>query len=389
VSELRPTAVNRILSEVRAAQAQGKVLVSLMRGEPDFHTPAHIVEAAAAAARAGRTAYPNNQGEPSLRQAVAQALLAGTGQDYDPEQEILITTGATLGIYCALCAVLDCGDEILVPSPIYDAYQSPIALVGGVARAVPAEIRGTRFRLDAARLAGACGPRTRAILLNTPWNPTGTVFTREEVAAIVKVAEEHHLWIISDEIYEAIVFGEARHFSPAGVSPGGRSRTLVVNSFSKTYAMTGWRLGYIAGPAAAVRAAYLVLQQVSRGPATFVQDAGVTALEGPQDCVTEMRCEYARRRAQVLEALAGIDGVRVLAPEGGFFAMLDIRELGRPSDEVRRTLLHEAGVVAVHGSAYGSSGEGTLRVSFATGGDNLQKGLDALRTGLIGIGTTR
>src|SRR5262249_2373652 len=162
--------------------------------------------------------------------------------------------------------------------------------------------------------------------------------------------------------------------------------TVLINSFSKTYAMTGWRLGYCAGPAPLIASMYLVLQQSSRGPATFVQDAGVAALDGPQDCVASMQREYACRRGQVTAALSGLRGVEVLAPQGGFFAMLDVRNLGIPSEALRRQLLHDHGVVVVHGSAYGAAGEGTLRISFASGGRNLSEGLDRLRTGLVALG---
>src|SRR4029077_11418336 len=180
------------------------------------------------------------------------------------------------------------------------------------------------------------------------------------------LAEERNLVVISDEIYENIVYDGHRHVSPATISAGARERTVIVNSFSKTYAMTGWRLGYCAGPAPLIAAMYLVLQQSSRGPATFVQDAGVAALNGPQECVAAMRAEHARRREQVSATLSGINGVRVLPPEGGFFTIVDVRGLGAPSDEIRRRLLHEQGVVVVHGSAYGPAGEGTLRISFAS-----------------------
>ncbi len=382
IAGLRPTAMNAILAEARAVQQSGRSVVSLARGEPDLPTPPHIVDAAFAALRAGRTSYPHNQGEPALREAVA-AKLRRQGLDYSPADEILITTGATLGIAAALAAVLDPGDEILVPDPIYDAYQSPIALVGGVSVAVPAEIREGRFVLSADRLARACTPRTRALLLNTPWNPTGTVFRRDELEEIAALAEERNLVIISDEIYESILYDGRRHVSPATLSPEVRRRTVLINSLSKTYAMTGWRLGYCAGPAPLIAAMYLVLQQSSRGPATFVQDAGVAALSGPQDCVAAMQAEYALRREQVSAAFSNVNGARVLPPEGGFFTMLDVRELGVPSDEVRRRLLYEQGVVVVHGSAYGPAGEGTLRVSFASGGQNLAEGLDRLRTGLL------
>lgn len=387
VSALRPTAVNTILAEVRALQAQGTSLVSLMRGEPDLATPSHIVEAAGWALREGRTAYPQNQGEPALREAVAEKLERESGQRYSPADEILVTTGATMGIYAALAAVLDPGDEILVLDPIYDAYQSAITLVGGVARPVASPIVEGRFVLDTEAFASACGARTRALLLNTPWNPTGTVLRREELAAVMELAAARDLVVISDEIYEAIVYDGHAHASPVTLGSEARQRTLVVNSFSKTYAMTGWRLGYCAGPAALIRAAYLVLQQSSRGPATFVQDAGVAALRGSQECVAAMQREYAARRGQVAEALAGLPGVSVMAPEGGFFAMLDVRGLGQPSDQIRQRLLEEAGVVVVHGAAYGPAGEGTLRVSFASGGENLTEGLRRLRMGLAGMGS--
>jgi aspartate aminotransferase len=388
ISGLRPTAMNAILAEARAVQEGSRSIVSLARGEPDLPTPRHIVEAAAAALRAGRTGYPHNQGEPALREAVA-GKLRRQGLEYSPVDEILITDGATLGIYAALAAVLDPRDEILVPDPIYDAYQSPIALVGGVSVAVPAEIHEGRFLLSADRLSRACTPRTRAVLLNTPWNPTGTVLRRNELSEIAAVATVRNLVIISDEIYENIIYHGRQHFSPASVAPEARQRTILINSLSKTYAMTGWRLGYCAGPAPLIAAMYLVLQQSSRGPATFVQDAGVAALNGPQECVTVMQAEFARRREQVAGTLSGIDGVRVLPPEGGFFAMLDVWGLGMPSDEIRRRLLHEHGVVVVHGSAYGLAGEGTLRVSFASGGKNLAEGLDRLRTGLTAIAAAK
>ncbi|MBI3465707.1 MAG: pyridoxal phosphate-dependent aminotransferase [Planctomycetes bacterium] len=379
---LRPTAVNAILADVRRLQAEGRDLVSLMRGEPDFRTPPHIVQAAVRALADGRTAYPDNRGEPALREAVAEKLLRDNRIRYDPASEVLITSGATFGISAALAAVLNDRDEVLLPDPIYDAYHSPIRMVGGRVRPVPAELRGGRFCLDAAAIEAACTPASRVLLLNTPWNPVGSVLTERELVEIGVVVERHDLLVISDEIYEAITYDNHRHVSPSAVRESLRSRTILVNSLSKTYAMTGWRVGYCAGPRELIDAMFLVLQQSSRGPATFVQDAAVAALSGPQECVAEMRAEYTRRREQVLAKLADIPGVQVLPPEGGFFAMLDVRGLGRRSDEVRRWLLTEAGVVVVHGAAYGPGGEGTLRVSFASGGEKLEHGLRRLRDGL-------
>jgi aspartate aminotransferase len=384
-SLLKPTAVNSILAEVRALQAQGRKLVSLMRGEPDLATPPHIVEAAVRALRSGRTAYADQRGEPALREAVAQKISRDNHVSYDAGSEILVTDGATLGIHTALMALLGPGDEILVPDPIYDAYQSPIRLTGASARAVRSTCEGGRFQLSVDALERACTPPTRALLLNTPWNPVGTVFTQSELNDIAEFILRRNLTLISDEIYEWITYAGHPHVSPAAVSTEMRERCVIVNSLSKTYAMTGWRLGYCAAPKQIVRSMLLILQQSSRGPATFVQDAGVTALTGPQDCVREMQETYADRRQSVLEALAGLPSVDVLPPEGGFFAMVDVSRRGRSSDDVRRHLLHEHGVVVVHGRAYGEGGEGTLRVSFASGGDNLARGLELLRKGLAAL----
>ena len=219
-------------------------------------------------------------------------------------------------------------------------------------------------------------------MLNTPCNPTGTVLREAELAAITEFAERRNLFLISDEIYEAITYGGNAHVSPGRLAASVRARSVIVNSLSKTYAMTGWRVGYCAGPKELIASMFLVLQQSSRGPATFVQDAAAAALNGNQDCVRQMRDEYTSRRATVIQALAGIPRVRVLEPEGGFFAMVDVRETGLRSDEIRRRLLRESGVVVVHGGAYGHCGEGALRVSFASGGANLARGLERLRAGL-------
>lgn len=380
---LKPTAVNVILAEMRALQALGRDVVSLMRGEPDFSTPPHIVDRAARALRDGRTRYPDNRGETYLREAVAAKLARDNGLTYDPGSEILISTGATLGIYAALMALIDEGDEVLLPDPVYDAYTSPILLAGGRVGRVPTTVRNGRFVLTAGAIESVLGPSTRAMLLNTPWNPVGTVFSASELQAIVDVAVRRNLVLISDEIYEAITYDGTRHVSPAALSPEARERTILINSLSKTYAMTGWRVGYCAAPKAVIDAMFLVLQQSSRGPATFVQDAAAMALAGSQDCVEAMRLEYARRRDLVLRTLDNVPRARAMAPEGGFFAMVDVSNTGVSSDDVRRLLLRDHGVAVVHGAAYGPGGEGTLRLSFGAGGDALVGGLARLRAGLM------
>jgi aspartate/methionine/tyrosine aminotransferase len=385
VGQLRPTAVNSVLAEVRALQARGVTPVSLMRGEPDLPTPPHIVEAAAEALRRGRTQYPDNRGELKLREAAALKLHRDNGISYDPGTEILVTTGATMGIWAALTALLNEGDEVLVPEPVYDAYYSPILLAGAVPRGVPAILEKGRFTIDASAWRSAVTSKSRALLINTPWNPVGTVLTRAELTALAGLAAAHNLTILSDEIYETITYDGHTHISPASLGPEIRNRTILINSLSKTYAMTGWRVGYCAAPAETIGAMLLVLQQASRGPATFLQDAAAAALTGPQDCVAQMREEYARRRARALVALTGMKRAAPLAPEGGFFAMLDVRGLGLPSNDIRRRLLNDHHVTVIHGAAYGAAGEGTLRVSFATGANTLAEGLRRLRTGLEAV----
>jgi aspartate aminotransferase len=383
VASLRPTAVNRVLAEVRQVEAQGKRVVSLMRGQPDTPTAPPIIEAAQQAMRAGRTGYPDNQGERKLRDAIAEKLRRDNGLVYDPAGEILVTDGATQGIAVALAALIQPGDEVLLPEPIYDAYTSPIVLWGGRPVSVRSTIRDGRFIFDRPALEAARTPQSRVLLLNSPWNPVGTVLSRGEWQTVVDFAAAHRISLLSDEIYEALIYDGRTHVSPAQLSDEGRGQTVLVNSLSKTYGMTGWRVGYCAAPAPLVGAMLLILQQSSRGPATFVQDAAVAALTGDQGHVRQMTAEYQARRDRVVAALRGIPGVVPLIPEGGLFVMADIRGLGQSSDDVRRFLLHEAGVVVIHGAAYGPAGEGTLRVSFAAGGAVLEEGLERLREGLL------
>jgi aspartate/methionine/tyrosine aminotransferase len=388
---LRPTAVNRLLEEVRHYQATGRRVVSLMRGQPDSPTPPHIVAAAIESLGRGRTGYPDNQGEPAFRRAVAAKLEREQGLVYDADREVLITDGATCGLALAIGAVVQPGDEVLVPDPIYDAYASPIALFGGVAAPASSRIESGRFVLSRSALEAAISSRTRAILLNDPWNPVGTAFNADELQTVVDFANEHDLVLISDEIYEHLIYDNQQHISAATLY-AARERTIVVNSLSKTYAMTGWRAGYCAAPARFIRAMLLLLQQFSRGPATFVQDAAVCALESSPECVRGMAAEYEARRNHVLDGLQGIPGINALVPDAGLFVMVDLRDClardggaGPTSDDVRRFLLNEHGVVVIHGGAYGTGGEGFLRVSFAAGGPTLDDGLTRLRAGLLQV----
>lgn len=386
LARLQPTAVNSLLAEMQTYAAKHGEPASLLRGEIDLPTPSHIVEAAKAALDAGRTKYPDNQGEMTLRVAISEYLSQSQDLEYDPETEVLVTTGATFGMYAALMAVLDPGDEVLLPQPIYDTYLSTINLVGAEAKVVPASINDGPYTLNPDTLRAACSERTKALILNTPWNPTGTVLRDDEIASFMEIAQEHDLLVISDEIYEHILYDGRHHVSPAAIDDDARQRTIVINSLSKSYCMTGWRLGYCVAPPDLLEAMFLVLQQSSRGAATFVQDAGVAALQGSQDCLAEIREVFAERRQQLCDALFHLPKLKVFVPEGGFFAMLDVRQFGAPSAEISHRLLYEHGVAVMPGSVYGDSAEGTLRVSFAVGGKALAEGLSRLRQGLIDLG---
>jgi aspartate/methionine/tyrosine aminotransferase len=382
IGQLRPTTINRVLAEARQFQQAGASLVSLMRGQPDTPTPAPIVEAATRALRAGRTGYADMQGEPTLREAVAEKLLRDNALRYDPGREILVTDGATCGISTALAALLEPGSAVLLPEPIYDAYASVVTLWQGRPVFVRSCIRDGRFVVERSALEESWTPEACVLLLNTPWNPVGTVLRKDELGELLDFAQQRGLTVLSDEIYEALVYDGRAHVSPASLSAEARQRVVLVNSLSKTYAMTGWRVGYCSGPPEVLAAMLLVLQQSSRGPATFVQDAAAFALRGDQSWVRQQAAEYQARRDLVVSRLQGIAGVVPLVPGGGLFVMVDVRGLGRDDDEVRCFLLREAGVVVLHGSAFGPGGAGTLRVSFAAGGATLQEGLDRLRAGL-------
>lgn len=374
--QLRPTAVNQFLQRVRAREAAGKPVISLLRGEPDFPTPEHIVRAAQDALRHGLTQYPPNQGVPELRRAIAGKLGRFNSVSCDPDDEVLVTDGATLGLYVALLAICDPADGVLLPDFVYDCYQSQICGAGAVPIPVRVTREGSRFVLTGLECRNACdsarsrGIRARALLINTPWNPTGTVMTNEELDTLATFVLERDLYLLSDEIYEAITFVRP-HVSPASLNSDIRQRTISLFSMSKTYAMTGWRLGYSVAPPSITHAMLLALQQMSRGPARFVQHAGIAALEGPQDCVADMLREYALRRE--LLAHLNLPGAEICSPEGGFFSLLNVAQMGSSSEAIAGALLDELGVAVMSGSAYGPGGEGFLRLSFATGAEVIER----------------
>lgn len=342
-------------------------------GEPDFDTPEHIKRAAAEALERGQTKYTPSQGMPELRDAIAEDLKA-RGIDASPER-IVVTPGAKHALFCALLSALDPGDEVIVPSPCW-TYGPMIQLAGG--RPVFVETRDEEgFAPDPERVREAITPRTRMLVLNYPNNPTGAVLDREQLRPLVELAEERGLWILSDEIYDRLVY-ESEHVSPLEFE-GAAERVIYVNGFSKTYAMTGWRLGYALAPRELVREMVKVQQASTSCVPAFVQLAGIAALRGTQEFIREMREEYRKRRDLVLKLLNEIREIKCTRPRGAFYVFPSIENLKISSLEFCERLLREKRVAAVPGSGFGPFGEGHVRFSYATDPGTIEEAMERVR----------
>ncbi len=363
-------------ARARALEAQGRSVVHLEIGEPDFDTPAHVREAVKRAIDAGRTHYPPFPGIPELREAIAADTARRRGFAPDPGN-VFVTVGGKGVMYYAILALVDPGDEVIVPDPGYPIYESVANFVGG--RAVPIGIRQENdFRLDPDELAALVTPRTKMIVINSPENPTGGVLTGEDLERIARIAIEHDLVVLSDEIYSRILCG-SEHRSIAAL-PGMAERTIVLDGFSKTWAMTGWRLGYAIVPSWLNRGfGRLIINSVS-GATTFAQVGAVEAIAGPQDEVDRMVAEFRARRDLVVDGLNAIPGVRCLRPEGAFYAFPDISATGQTGAQLADRLLHDAGVAVLAGTAFGRAGENHIRISYATSRENLQEALVRMRS---------
>lgn len=381
---IEPSATFAVLEQVHALRAQGVSVVDMGGGEPDFDTPDHVVEEACGALRAGFTHYTPSRGIPELTAAVAEKLAKDNGVHVEASTDVLITPSAKNALFTALVTLLDPGDEILIPSPGWVSYDAMARLAG--ARPVPVALDGrTGFRLTREALEAQVTPRTKALLVNSPNNPTGRMLDAEEAAALAGFATDHDLYVVSDEIYEKIRYGGVPHRSPAAL-PGLAERTLLVNGFSKAYAMTGWRLGYVAGPTPVI-AQMLKVQQHSVGCAgSFVQRGGLAALTGPQQPVDAMGEEYRARMERIVRGLDALPGVRCPQPQGGFYVFPDITGTGcADSADFARRLLTDAAVAVVPGTAFGPGGEGHVRLSFATSRERIDEALRRMADALAGF----
>jgi len=364
-----------VLVRARALEAQGRSIVHLELGEPDFDTPRHIVEAAQAALDSGATHYGPSPGLPELRRAIAEDSTRRRGVTADPEG-VVVTPGAKPILFFTILALIDPGDEVLYPNPGFPIYESMIRYIGG--RPVPVRLLEKRgFALDVDQLCSSIGPKTRLVIVNYPHNPTGGSIPEDGLRAIAEAAVKHGVPVLCDEIYSQILY-EGRHVSLSAL-PGMEPLAIVLDGFSKTYAMTGWRLGYGIMPLELARLVARLQTNATSCTATFTQLAGVAALQGAMEPVEAMVAEFRRRRDVIVDGLNALPGFRCQRPAGAFYAFPNITGTGQPSKELADRCLQEAGVACLSGTAFGALGEGYVRFSYANSLENIQEALSRLR----------
>lgn len=353
-----------------------KDVISLGIGEPDFITPAPILQAGQRALERGETHYTSNSGLLELRAAVAGELQRRYGVAYHPDHEVLLTVGVSEALYLALTALLDPGDEVIVPQPAFVAYTAEVTLAGGVPVSVPT-YAADQFQVSAEAVAARITPRTKAILIGYPNNPTGAVMTRENLARLAALAEQHDLVVISDEIYDRLVYGGFEHVCFASL-PGMRARTLTLGGFSKSHAMTGWRLGYAAGPAELLAALRKIHQYTIMSAPTVAQYAALEAYTAGEPFVQQMVAEYDRRRRLLVDGLNAL-GLECFEPRGAFYAFPAVARSGLDETRFADLLLEQEHVAVIPGSAFGQGGEGYVRLCYATAYDKIEQALERLQ----------
>ena len=371
-AQLTPSLTLSIDSKAKAMKAEGLDVCGFGAGEPDFDTPEHIKDAAIAALQGGFTKYTPSAGLPELRQAIADKLQADNGLTYKPSQ-IVVSTGAKHSCYNTILATCQQGDEVIIPAPYWVSYPDMVRLAGAEPVIVPTTERNG-WKMRAEDFENAMTPRTKMLILNSPNNPSGAVYTREELEGIVAVAAEEEIYILSDEIYEKLVYDEAQHVSVASLSKEAADLTITVNGFSKAYAMTGWRLGYLAAPEAVAKAADNIQSHSTSHPTSFAQRGALAALKGDQQALADMRDEFNLRRGYMYDRITKIPNITAVKPEGAFYILVNISQLGLSSQNFADRLLSKANVAVIPGAAFGD--DRTVRLSYATSLDIIKKGMD-------------
>ena len=374
-AQLTPSLTLSIDSKAKAMKAEGIDVCGFGAGEPDFDTPEHIKAAAIEALQAGFTKYTPSAGIPELRAAIAEKLAGDNGLTYRPGQ-VVVSNGAKHSCYNAILATCQPGDEVVIPAPYWVSYPDMVRLVGAEPVIVPTMERNN-WKMRPEDFENAMTPRTKMLIMNTPCNPTGSVYTREELEAIVEVASGEDIYILSDEIYEKLVYDDAKHVSIASLSKEAYDLTITVNGFSKSYAMTGWQLGYLAAPEAVAKAVDSIQSHTTANPSSFSQRGALAALKGDQQAVSDMREEFDMRRNYMIDRLSKIPNVTAVKPQGAFYVLLNVSQLGLTSQNFADRLLSKANVAVVPGAAFGD--DRTIRLSYATSIDIIKKGLDRLQ----------
>jgi aminotransferase len=368
VAGLKPSGIRKFFD----IAATMKDVISLGVGEPDFTTPKPILEAGVRSLRAGETHYTSNAGKLELRQAISDHLVKRYDVHYDPVREILITVGVSEALYLVMNALLDPGDEVIIPTPCFVSYQAEVILAGGLPVEIPSNPEDN-FQLDPARIRSAITPRTKIIFIGYPNNPTGAVASHQVLAEVAKIAEEHNLLIISDEIYDRLVYNHAHVCVPA-LDEATRRRTILLGGFSKDYAMTGWRIGYACGPGEIISGMTRIHQYTIMSAPTTAQDAALVSLTSGEKYVREMLAEYDRRRRLIVDGLNRL-GLSTFEPHGAFYAFPNISASGMDDETFAETLLREEHVAVVPGNAFGPGGEGFVRCCYATSYEQIEEAL--------------
>jgi aspartate aminotransferase len=374
VGQVTPSITLAITAKAKGMRTEGIDVCSFSVGEPDFDTPAHVIDAATKALKEGKTKYGPAAGEPKLREAIAKKLKSDNGLDYKPEN-VLVTNGGKHSLYNLIMALIEPGDEVIIPAPYWLSYPEMVTLAGGRSVIVPT-YADNGYKISVQQLKQAITSKTKLFVLNSPSNPTGMVYTSEEIRDLAQVIVEADIFVVSDEIYEKILYDGSQHVSIGSLGEEIFSRTLISNGFAKGYSMTGWRLGYLAGPLEIIKAATTIQGHSTSNVCTFAQYGAIAALEGSQDCVEEMRQAFAQRRQVMYDGINSIPGLTCARPNGAFYLFPDISKTGLRSLEFCDALLESHQVAVIPGVAFGA--DNNIRLSYATDMTTIRKGVERL-----------
>ncbi len=374
VGEVTPSITLAIAAKAKAMKAEGIEVCNFSAGEPDFDTPEHIKAAVKVALDQGKTRYGPSAGEPKLREAIARKLKTENNLDYKAEN-VIVTNGGKHSLFNLMMALIESGDEVIIPAPYWLSYPEMVKLAGGVPVIVQTDA-STAYKITAEQLARAITPNTKLFVLNSPSNPTGVVYTLAEIKALAEVVVERDILVVSDEIYEKILYDGAEHLSIGSLGAEIFERTIISSGFAKAYSMTGWRLGYLAGEASLIKAVSTIQGHSTSNVCTFAQYGAIAALESSQDCVEQMRQAFAERRQVMLERLNTIPGITCAPPDGAFYMFVNIGKTGLTSLEFCDALLETQQVATIPGIAFGADDH--IRLSYATDMISIKKGMDRL-----------